>query len=327
MFFPNAQNTTIKNSNFTGIDAQYIFNQRVSGIDILLEAATPEAAFDSDARRYAPSCYPGTREQYIQDLTSWASTSYEGKPMIYWMKGPAGVGKSAIAQTCAEELQRMEQPELGAAFFFSVNGCSDDTRLFPILAYQLSTLFPDYRRILDTKIQNDKTLLKKRISRQFESLVISPLRDLEKQGSRIGKRTIIIDGLDECESEDAQSEILQIIGESVRDQTTPFCWAIFSRPNPCIEAAFSLISALIPCHIVWLPISRSVDQEIELYLKGGFANILRHRNMPTMLPWPDDEHIQNLWTLRMDYLPILPQCSASSTDSHIWIRWSLYARL
>ncbi|KAJ3564599.1 hypothetical protein NP233_g8194 [Leucocoprinus birnbaumii] len=108
-------------------------NGQVSdGIAIIYEASTPEAAVDAKERSYAPSCYPGTREQYIEDITNWArATNSSGAMPLFWMKGPAGVGKSAIAQTCAEKLQR--SGHLAAAFFFSINGRRNDSH--PLLPY------------------------------------------------------------------------------------------------------------------------------------------------------------------------------------------------
>lgn len=55
-----------------------------------------------------------------EDLVNWALPGVSETPLpLYWMKGPAGVGKSAVAQTCEEVLKQLKG--LGAAFFFSVN--------------------------------------------------------------------------------------------------------------------------------------------------------------------------------------------------------------
>ena len=43
-------------------------------------------------------------KQYISDIKNWVTESVDSPASMYWMKGPAGVGKSAIAQTCAEML-------------------------------------------------------------------------------------------------------------------------------------------------------------------------------------------------------------------------------
>ncbi|KAF9446929.1 hypothetical protein P691DRAFT_644556, partial [Macrolepiota fuliginosa MF-IS2] len=73
------------------------------GIDILLEASIPDAAHDSSVRDQRPRCSPGTRKQYIENIIRWAVPAIDEKPPpLLWMRGPAGVGKSAVAQTCAE---------------------------------------------------------------------------------------------------------------------------------------------------------------------------------------------------------------------------------
>jgi len=181
------------------------------------------------------------------------------------MMGPAGVGKSAIAQTCAEKLK--ETGHLGAAFFFTVKGHNNSLRLFTTIAYQLSTTLPDYRALVDERISKDKTLVEKKISSQFKSLIIEPLRELESQGKRMQPKAIFIDGLDECAGEDAQAEIIKMIASSVRDGSTPFRWAIFSCAEPRIVSTFKQDNVASVTHSVELPISRDADGEIEMYLR------------------------------------------------------------
>lgn len=273
----------------------FIHNQNVvqSGIDILLEASTPEAALDAGEGDYVPTCYPGTREQYIKDITTWAIASNSDHLPVYWMRGPAGVGKSALAQACAQKVK--EAGYLGAAFFFSVNGRrKDHTRFFPSLAYQLSTTLPDYREIVDRRISNDRTLITKTMKAQFQSLIIEPLQELMRQGKELRKRVVFIDGLDECKDKDAQVEIINLIVSSIHVQSAPICWAVFSRPEPHIVSTFDLTHISPHCHSVNLPISRDSDKEIEIYLRGGFENILHRRNVKLSSPWPTDEDIKKL---------------------------------
>ncbi|KAF5357155.1 hypothetical protein D9756_006433 [Leucocoprinus leucothites] len=286
-----AHHFIISGGQFT---TQTTYNQ--SGIDILFEASTPEASVDAEERDYAPSCYIGTREQYIQEIIYWATASKEegAIPPLYWMKGPAAVGKSAVAQTCAERLKG--SGHLVTAFFFSVNGRrKDHTRFFPTLAYQLSTVLPDYREIVNRKLSVDRTLVKKTMSSQFRSLIVEPLQELREQGKDVQPRAIIIDGLDERQSTKAQMEIIEIIASSIRTGSTPFRWAVFSREEPHIVSTFALSVVSSICHSVLLPISRKADGEIELYLRGGFENILRGRNLFHLSPsWPTVEQIQIL---------------------------------
>ena len=153
------------------------------------------------------------------------------------MRGPAGVGKSAIAQTCAEKLK--ESGHLGAAFFFTVKGHNNSLRLFTTIAYQLATEITDYRTAVDEKISKDHTIVEKKMASQFQLLIVEPLRELEKQGKRIQPKAIFIDGLDECAGEEAQAEIIEVIASSVQARSTPFRWAIFSRAEPQVVSTFS----------------------------------------------------------------------------------------
>ncbi|KAF5357164.1 hypothetical protein D9756_006438 [Leucocoprinus leucothites] len=293
--FNEAQGVAINGGKF--INNPTTYNQSgPTGIDILYEASTPEASVDAKERSYAPSCYAGTREQYIVDITNWATAKNEDGaiPPLYWMKGPAAVGKSAIAQTCAEHLKI--SGNLAAAFFFSVNGRrKDHTRFFPTLAYQLSTILPDYREILNRKIFVDRTLVKKTMPSQFRSLIVEPLQELRELGKDVRRRAIFVDGLDECQSTSAQMEIIEIIASSIRAGSTPFRWAVFSREESHIISAFASFTESSLCHSVLLSISRRADGEIELYLRGGFENILRRRNLLHLSSsWPTGEQIQRL---------------------------------
>ena len=264
----------------------------VLGIDILYEASNPGAAFDSQDH-YDRRCFPGTRKQYIADITNWVIESVAPPSSMYWMRGPAGVGKSAIAQTCAEKLK--DSGHLGAAFFFTVNKHSNPSSLFTTIAYQLATTLPDYRTIIDEKISKDKTLVKKKMPSQFRSLIVEPLWELEKQEKRVQPKAIFIDGLDECVDGDAQAEIIEIIASSVREGSTPFHWAIFSRAEPRIVSTFKQDSVASVTHSVELPISREADDEIEMYLRGGLKNILQKQNFLHLLSsWPPDNDIGTL---------------------------------
>ncbi|KAF9442570.1 hypothetical protein P691DRAFT_789264 [Macrolepiota fuliginosa MF-IS2] len=287
IFFSNSQNTTINNGNFTDVSIGVINNNvslgnKQEGIDTLLQlASNADAAYDSSVRHPPPSCFPGTRVQYIEDITDWAIPTIDtDAPLpLYWMKGPAGVGKSAVAQTCVEKLK--ELGKLGAAFFFAVNGRDKAAQFFPSIIYQLSTEFPDYRDLVDQRTLRDRTVLSKTMMTQLRELVIEPLQVLEKNGRGIGTRVpIFIDGPDQCEDADAQCEIIRVIASAARNGSLPFCWAFFSRPEPHIEATFAITDIAQITSKTLLPISSDADEEIELYLRAGFENILRR---PTAL--------------------------------------------
>lgn len=64
------------------------------------------AEFDSSARDPPPSCHPGTRLTILKSITDWIGSKERSYGSL-WLNGPAGVGKSAIMQTLAENLSSL----------------------------------------------------------------------------------------------------------------------------------------------------------------------------------------------------------------------------
>ncbi|KAF9444817.1 hypothetical protein P691DRAFT_778006 [Macrolepiota fuliginosa MF-IS2] len=259
---------------------------------MLLKASTPQALHDSSECN-KPGCFEGTREEYIRSITGWGRGDWKARQArVLWLHGPAGVGKSAVAQTCAKDMGS----RLGATFFFSrPNGWNDPATFIPTIVYQLATKYPAYRDRVDAIILHDSLVLGKTIDVQFHELLVEPVRELRNQESEIGEDiVIIIDGLDECDSKDAQSTIVQVITSSVHQQSTPFLWAFFSRPEPHIRSTFSTEQATEICWQLTLPVSRGADQDIEAYLRDGFKTIRAKYDLPAAFPWPSEEDIHQL---------------------------------
>lgn len=265
-----------------------IHSQTLSGLQTLLCASIPTASHHSSARYPPPRCHPGTRNYHIETLVNWCLNVDNRADRIAWLKGPAGVGKSAIAQTCAEALGE----KLGAAFFFSrANRREDPGRFFTSIAYQLAVRFNSYGDLLDGEIHRDPTLVDKSLPHQFQDLLVAPFRELRIREAVAG-RVIIVDGLDECAGSEAQVDIVKIVAESVREGTTPFLWIFLSRLEPDLVATFDLTFIKSASLEINLPISRDTDHEILLYLTDSLGDIGRKRGLP--LQWPSKEDI---WTL------------------------------
>ncbi|KXN87830.1 hypothetical protein AN958_08069 [Leucoagaricus sp. SymC.cos] len=288
-FLHKAENVIINGGLFLD---NSVIRDGPSGIDTLLKASSPDAAYDSAMRNDPPRCFPGTREQYITDIVQWVSSGLDNAPLpIFWMKGPAGVGKSAIAQTCAERL-KSELHKPSAAFFFSVNGPNDPKRFFTSIAYQLSTAYPQFRALLDERIRSDRTVVEKTLPSQLRHLILQPLRELERGGVGYKRIPVIVDVLDECEGSNSQCEILRTIASSYGEDPDLLCWVIFSRPEPYLEATFSEAQLSSLCSKVFLPVSQEANEEIALYLRDGFKNILLRRNIRRASPWPSPHDIE-----------------------------------
>jgi len=182
------------------------------------------------------------------------------------MWGLAGVGKSAIAKSCAKKTAT--QCRLGASFFFSRTQHVDDPlRFFTTIAHQLTIEIDEYRKALDLKIQHNPTLPSKGLDVQFCELIIKPFLELAKRNVDVQDKTVIIDGLDECNGDPAQSKIMELVAKSVIEHgdKIPLLWAFFSRPESHINREFSpyLDSGLLSK--VELPVSGSDDGDIRRY--------------------------------------------------------------
>ncbi|KDR76677.1 hypothetical protein GALMADRAFT_21178, partial [Galerina marginata CBS 339.88] len=71
---------------------------------------------NSSERFDPPKCYPNTRLAVLAKLMDWIIGKVGWEGYFMWLYGPAGAGKSAIAQTIAEMCQ--SNNTLLASFFF-----------------------------------------------------------------------------------------------------------------------------------------------------------------------------------------------------------------
>lgn len=108
---------------------------------------------------------------------------------MLWILGPPGVGKSAVAQTIAEDMK--DSGRLGASLFFSrINHRDDPDGVIPTLAYQLAIKCPEYERIITECFADDPTILEKNRRTQFKELIIDPFQVLMTRNPQIVKKTV-----------------------------------------------------------------------------------------------------------------------------------------
>ncbi|KAF8814948.1 hypothetical protein BYT27DRAFT_7054091, partial [Phlegmacium glaucopus] len=172
----------------------------------LYKKVAPGAFHNSSERYDPPKCHPGTREIIIKEIMEWIKT-IDRDEFFLWLYGPAGAGKSAIAQTIAELCHKADL--LAASFFFSrtASGRNDATLLIPTLAYQLTISIPEIVDHISLAIDRDPLIFDRSLEAQFEALILKPLSALpskhnhSSKESKIYPRFIIIDGLDECNND------------------------------------------------------------------------------------------------------------------------------
>ncbi|KAF9441419.1 hypothetical protein P691DRAFT_779803, partial [Macrolepiota fuliginosa MF-IS2] len=135
-FINHPNNVLIRDSSLVNVEQLTQIIQSGNAVLHLLDGKrTRGTEVDSSERDDPPRCHPDTRKEVRQKITTWRSNPERDRSML-WLLGPAGVGKSAIAQTIAEECAA--DGSLGATFFFSrLNNRNNPHSVIPTIVYQL----------------------------------------------------------------------------------------------------------------------------------------------------------------------------------------------
>jgi hypothetical protein len=261
----------------------------------IMTYANLNASVDSSARFPPPTCHPGTRLKIGDKLSTWF-TNPKRKSNLIWLYGPAGTGKSAVAQTLAEGCAKTKR--LGASFFFSrPNERNDPNTVIPTLVYQLAVCNPHYKALVTAELVNDPALLQKTRRMQFQKLIVEPLSDLQNHDQhRIREPLLVVlDGLDECKDENAQREFVEMISEVVRlKDDFPLVWLICSRPEPHLKYLFSRPDFTVICGREELEIDAESIADVDFYIRDGLAGIKVHFTDVTISAWPPEEQVVEL---------------------------------
>ncbi|KAJ7678046.1 hypothetical protein DFH06DRAFT_565034 [Mycena polygramma] len=223
----------------------------------------------------------------LEDLRQWCSQTDFGSSVL-WLHGPAGAGKSAIAQSFCQRLEA--EGRLGASFFFKRGDIfrGSGNKLFSTIAYQLARSRPDLKQAISVIVEDDPSIVDKDLSTQVLKLIIEPCA----RGVRNHNLVIVIDGLDECEGQRIQQQILLSLGMAVCEQHSPLRILVASRPELHIQEVLQgLTDNYRP-----LNINQSFE-DVQKYLVDEFVRIHREhwRSMAAIPgPWPSSNIIEKL---------------------------------
>ncbi|KAM6499229.1 hypothetical protein JOM56_004737 [Amanita muscaria] len=249
-------------------------------------AALQDSAEQDPERR----CHPGTRKSVLKQLRDWFDNP-NATDRIVWLYGPAGAGKSAIAQTIADEYK---ERGVAATFFFYRSDASrnNGNRLFPTIAWQLALSIPPTKNFIVHALDKTPHLPTQAIEVQFEQLMVHPFQPTNNIASQMLQPApvVIIDGVDECSSEHLQRRFLTVIGDAVKDTRIPLRFLIVSRPEALIEETLNKFTDFT----VSIDLAKLDDsnRDIQIYLKEKFSEIASNRDLdPT---WPGQEIIEEI---------------------------------
>ncbi|KAM6498027.1 hypothetical protein JOM56_005975 [Amanita muscaria] len=258
---------------------------KLQGLEKMEKFVSFAALHDSAEQDPTRRCHPGTRRNVLNRLRDWFDNPNATEP-ICWLHGPAGAGKSAIAQTIAHEYTKRG---VAATFFFYRSDAerNDGNRLFPTLAWQLAFSVPAIKDFIIHALDNTPHLPRKDVETQFEHLVAYPFEPTNNIASQMPQLApvVIIDGVDECSDEQLQRRILAIIGNAVKDCSVPLHFLICSRPEALIEEVLDQFKDFtLRIDLATLDDS---NRDVEKYLVDQFSVIRSKRGLATTWPGPE----------------------------------------
>ncbi|KIK56969.1 hypothetical protein GYMLUDRAFT_111561, partial [Collybiopsis luxurians FD-317 M1] len=139
-------------------------------------------------------CLEGTRVEIIHKISQWIYNTETNVPKIFFLHGPAGTGKSAIAHTIGKQCK--DQGFLGAFFHFDRTFSTERTpnKALQSMAYNMAINLAEFRNCLSELLNEDPFVASSTsFQEQWEKLILKPAHVYNTKPA-----VIIVDALDEC---------------------------------------------------------------------------------------------------------------------------------
>ncbi|KAF9260616.1 hypothetical protein L218DRAFT_577441 [Marasmius fiardii PR-910] len=292
-----ARNTTIGHAMFNNVGGNFNQNYYAISSNPLWEAiADVGASHNSEIQVERGRCLPGTRESVLKIIREW-KRSGSGSSPVCWLSGAAGVGKSAIALTFAEEC---EDEGLVASFFFfrSDPKRNNPSSLVLSIAHGLVVTRPHLGPLVNQQITADPRILKATLENQYKKLVLRNLDHPSPSPAEASPDLVIIDGLDECSDPNTQQRVLSIIFSAAQQSLhSPLRFLICSRPEAWIRDVFVSSAYCSLTKHIKLDDSFRSWYDVELYFNQQFRAICsdpRYSQVEFPNPWPSSRVVELL---------------------------------
>ena len=186
---------------------------------------------------------------------------------------------------------------LGASFFFlrGADRRNVADHLIPTLAYQLAKRIPSFEKQLAETILNDPAVFSGNLASQIKSLILNPMAIIAAQNPlpRQQLRVILVDGLDECQLEMSQREIVSLLSSSA---SACLRFIISSRPELAIRDTFSIPATQMQTQTLALDQHYLPDRDVQKFLEDKFWTIKASHLLRRSLPqnWPGGQAMDTL---------------------------------
>ncbi|EGN96881.1 hypothetical protein SERLA73DRAFT_75730 [Serpula lacrymans var. lacrymans S7.3] len=148
------------------------------------------------------ACLANTRVSLLDEIMEWVDDPR--RPQYFWLHGPAGSGKSTVANTIVGRCKNLGR--LGASFSFKrdISGRNIPDFMIGNLAYQLAFFSTHFRQLLWSAICTSGNINLQPLHAQLQKYIIAPMKGLSFSGPVV----IVIDALDECGDESTREAFL-----------------------------------------------------------------------------------------------------------------------
>jgi WD40 repeat protein len=312
----NRHTTTCNNNVLHQLDVRLQDLARIQDVEKKLEEilktlilskfpSAPGATFDSNSldlystdniwHRYVRDCHPGTRKMVLEKIKHWANDSGSGS--LFWLNGPAGIGKSTISRTLAKSFA--EDGILGASFFFKANEKerSDASKFVSTIISRLVTVLPELVPIIKEIVSQDDSIANTGLEAQLKKLIRDPFLQLEETDTSLPILIVVIDALDECKNDDD----IEVIFKFLKDfKISRLKFLITTRAEPIYKFYFKELD-LDEQYIFQLDRipKETIYAEILAFLETRLTDIRRKwdlKSPETTLPtnWPPKLQVKDL---------------------------------
>ncbi|KFA54495.1 hypothetical protein S40293_09984 [Stachybotrys chartarum IBT 40293] len=234
-----------------------------------------QAGFDAHTEADSPTCLAGTRTNILRQISEWHAA--RDSKTIFWLNGMAGTGKSTISRTVAKVFA--DTGVLGASFFFK-RGEGDRGRatfFFSTIVAQLIRQIPSLAPYVRDKIEADPSISTKSISKQFDDLIASPIRQLPLDANR-QPMVAVVDALDECDNLENAKLLLQLLAQTKQFETLRLKFLVTSRPELPIELGFEDICGQYDSLILQEIPQPDIRHDITLFMQHELSKIRQEWN-------------------------------------------------
>lgn len=207
-----------------------------AGRDTIIQAASPNAFYDSKQQFETPKRLTGVQVAYMNAIRDWM---FKTESSLMWLYGPAGSGKTTLARNIADWCAQ-DRLFLSSYFFSRTDSSRNSSSSFvATIAYGISQAVPSIQPLMDCVVDKDPLLFSRSLEIQFAKLVLEPLVGLYQDASHEAlPYVIVIDGLDECIQSNEQKAIFDMFTIALDNYSLPWKVLISSRPEPTIQRLF-----------------------------------------------------------------------------------------